>query len=73
MRIVLDAMGSDTCPVPDVDGAVQAARQTGDTIILACCLANVGIRTEAHTTKLDKRESAVVLTGTLLYEKYRAT
>ena len=34
MRIVLDAMGSDSAPVPDVEGAVQAARQSGDTIIL---------------------------------------
>ncbi|MCQ3931460.1 MAG: phosphate acyltransferase PlsX [Chloroflexi bacterium] len=34
MRIVLDAMGSDTCPVPDVEGAVQAAHEFGDTIIL---------------------------------------
>jgi phosphate acyltransferase len=34
MRIVVDAMGSDACPVPDVDGAVQAARESGDTIIL---------------------------------------
>jgi len=35
MRIVLDAMGSDTCPVPDVDGAVQAARlYPADTFIL---------------------------------------
>jgi len=34
MRIVLDAMGSDHCPVPDVAGAVQAARLTGETIIL---------------------------------------
>src|SRR3954464_718172 len=34
MRIVVDAMGSDTCPVPDVDGAVQAAREGGDTIVL---------------------------------------
>src|SRR5258708_27003971 len=34
MRIVVDAMGSDNCPVPDVDGAVQAARAGGDTIIL---------------------------------------
>ncbi len=34
MRIVVDAMGSDNCPVPDVDGAVQAARDSGDTIIL---------------------------------------
>lgn len=34
MRIVVDAMGSDNCPIPDVDGAVQAARAGGDTIIL---------------------------------------
>src|SRR3954468_6389811 len=34
MKIVVDAMGSDACPVPDVDGAVQAARESGDTIIL---------------------------------------
>src|SRR5436190_14922420 len=34
MKIALDAMGSDRCPAPDVEGAVQAARQNGDTIIL---------------------------------------
>jgi glycerol-3-phosphate acyltransferase PlsX len=34
MKIVLDAMGSDHCPIPDVDGAVQAARESGDTVIL---------------------------------------
>ena len=34
MRIVLDAMGSDNCPVPDVEGAVQAARESGETIII---------------------------------------
>lgn len=34
MRIALDAMGSDTCPVPDVAGAVLAAREYGDTILL---------------------------------------
>src|SRR5262245_25379142 len=34
MRIVVDAMGSDACPVPDVDGAVQAARESGELIIL---------------------------------------
>ena len=32
MRIVLDAMGSDDHPVPDVAGAVLAARQWGDTM-----------------------------------------
>lgn len=34
MRIVVDAMGSDNCPTPDVEGAVQAAREFGDTIVL---------------------------------------
>lgn len=34
MRIVVDAMGSDNFPVPDVEGAVQAAYEFGDTIIL---------------------------------------
>ncbi len=33
-RIVVDAMGSDTCPVPDVEGAVQAAQEYGIEIIL---------------------------------------
>ena len=34
MNIVLDAMGSDQCPVPDVAGAVLAAREYGAKIIL---------------------------------------
>lgn len=34
MRIVVDAMGSDECPAPDVAGAVAAAREFGDTILL---------------------------------------
>lgn len=34
MRIVVDAMGSDRCPVPDVGGAIQAAQATGETMIL---------------------------------------
>jgi len=34
MRIVVDAMGSDNHPGPDVAGAVMAAREFGDTIIL---------------------------------------
>ncbi len=33
-RIVVDAMGSDSYPVPDVEGAVQAAREYGVEIIL---------------------------------------
>ncbi|GAB4524366.1 MAG: phosphate acyltransferase PlsX [Anaerolineae bacterium] len=34
MRIVVDAFGSDNRPVPDVEGAVEAARHLDDTIIL---------------------------------------
>lgn len=34
MKIVLDAMGSDAHPVPDVEGAVWAARELGVTVIL---------------------------------------
>jgi glycerol-3-phosphate acyltransferase PlsX len=34
MRIVLDAMGSDRHPGPDVAGAVMAAREWGDEIVL---------------------------------------
>ncbi len=34
MKIVLDGMGSDNHPTPDVAGAVQAAREWGDEIIL---------------------------------------
>lgn len=34
MRIVLDAMGSDTCPEPEITAAVQAAAQFRDEIIL---------------------------------------
>jgi glycerol-3-phosphate acyltransferase PlsX len=34
MRIVVDAFGTDNCPGPDVEGAVLAAREWSDEIIL---------------------------------------
>jgi glycerol-3-phosphate acyltransferase PlsX len=34
MRIVLDAMGSDTCPEPEVAAAIEAARRFGEEILL---------------------------------------
>jgi glycerol-3-phosphate acyltransferase PlsX len=34
MRIVLDAMGSDTCPDPEVEASIEAARLFGEEIIL---------------------------------------
>ena len=51
MRIVLDAMGSDNYPVPDVAGAVLAAREWGDEIIL------VG-REELIRAELAKHDTA---------------
>jgi phosphate acyltransferase len=34
MKIIVDAMGSDNAPVPDVDGAVQAAKEPGIEVVL---------------------------------------
>jgi glycerol-3-phosphate acyltransferase PlsX len=34
MRIALDVMGSDNFPTPDIEGALDAAREYGETIIL---------------------------------------
>lgn len=34
MKLVLDAMGSDTCPLPEVEGALTAARRWDDVHIL---------------------------------------
>ena len=55
MRIVVDAMGSDHHPAPDVAGAVMAARQFGNTMIL------VGDQTqiEAELAQLDAAGLAV--------------
>jgi phosphate acyltransferase len=51
MRIVLDAMGSDNHPAPDVEGAVLAAREYGETIVL------VGDQ-RALETELQKHNTA---------------
>lgn len=47
-RIVLDAMGSDEYPLPDVAGAVQAAREYGVEVILVGDEAKVGPALEAQ-------------------------
>ncbi len=51
MRIVVDAMGSDNYPTPDVEGAVLAAREFGETIIL------VGDETQIQA-ELGKHDTA---------------
>jgi len=50
MRIVVDAMGSDDHPVPDVAGAVMAAREFGDEIILVGDEARIKAELDKHDT-----------------------
>jgi len=47
MRIVLDAMGSDTCPEPELEAAVEAARLFGDEIIFVGPIDSLGPRLQA--------------------------
>jgi len=51
MRIVLDAMGSDQRPVPDVAGAVLAAEEYRDTIILVGDEPTVASELAKHRTR----------------------
>jgi glycerol-3-phosphate acyltransferase PlsX len=50
MRIVVDAMGSDDHPEPDVTGAVMAAREFGDTIILVGDKTTIEAQLAQHNT-----------------------
>ncbi len=50
MRIIVDAMGTDTHPVPDVAGAVLATRQWGDHITLVGDRARVETELAKHQT-----------------------
>ncbi|MCC6804566.1 MAG: phosphate acyltransferase PlsX [Anaerolineae bacterium] len=50
MRIALDAMGSDDFPAPDVAGAVLAAREFGDTILLVGNPAQIEPEMAKHST-----------------------
>lgn len=51
MRIVVDAMGSDTPPAPDVEGAVLAAREYGEPIILVGDEAAIQAELAEHRTE----------------------
>lgn len=50
MRIVVDAMGTDNCPAPDVEGGVLAARELGVTIILVGDEAAIKNELNKHNT-----------------------
>lgn len=67
MRIVLDAMGTDTCPAPDVEGGVLAARETGMTVILVGDEAAIRRELDRHQTaglKLEVVHSPQAVTMT---------
>lgn len=51
MRIVVDAMGTDERPVPDVEGGVLAAREFGDTIVLVGNKAQIETELSKHNTR----------------------
>lgn len=51
MKIVLDAMGSNARPVPDVEGAVQAAREFGITVILVGDQEKIKTELAKHDTR----------------------
>lgn len=64
MRIVIDAMGSDNYPGPDVGGAVLAAREWGDEILLVGDQARVEAELAKHKT--DGLKLTVVHAGQVI-------
>lgn len=67
MRIVLDAMGTDQCPVPDVEGGILAARETGATVILVGDEPRIQAELAKHQTsdcKLEVVHAPEVITMT---------
>lgn len=67
MRIVVDAMGSDNHPTPDVAGAVAAAREWGDTVILVGDEGLIHAELAGHDTAglaIDVRHASQAITMT---------
>lgn len=50
MRIVVDAMGTDERPVPDIAGSILAAREFGETIILVGDKQKIDAELKQHDT-----------------------
>jgi len=63
MRIVLDAMGSDDCPAPELQAAIEAARLQGDQILLVGPLEVLksGIQTAGAADMLAGTNPPIVL------------
>jgi glycerol-3-phosphate acyltransferase PlsX len=66
VTIAVDAMGGDKAPVPEVEGAIQAAREFGHRIIL------VGDKHEIHH-RLDSHSSAKSLPIEVIHASERIT
>lgn len=67
MRIVVDAMGSDAHPQPDVEGAVQAAGEFGDQIIIVGDEARIQEELEKYDVsqlKVEVRHASETITMT---------
>src|SRR3954447_8529779 len=69
MRIALDAMGSDTFPAPDVAGAILAAREFGDTILLVGDPARIEPELAKHQTAGLKLEIVPASEIVTMYDK----
>lgn len=69
MRIALDAMGSDSFPTPDVAGAVLAAREFGDTMVLVGDPASIEPELAKHPTTGLKIEIAPASEVVTMHDK----
>lgn len=56
MRIVLDAMGSDDCPDPEISAAAEAVKLFGESIILVGPIEQIKPRLEAINADMNKIE-----------------
>lgn len=54
MKIILDAMGSDNAPMVEVEGAIQAAEEYGNEVILVGDEARLKKELEKHSYSSDK-------------------
>lgn len=53
MRIVLDAMGSDNCPEPEILGALEAAQLYGEKVILVGPEDELKTRLDTHSNSIN--------------------
>jgi fatty acid/phospholipid biosynthesis enzyme len=67
MRIVLDAMGSDTCPEPEIMAAAEAAHLFGDPILLVG--PSVDLKPRLQALRVSENCSPIDATETIMQGK----